>query len=145
MSNQHNSQWVIVARFDSDPGNLYDIAYIGFLSLYANRITEVEGDFKTGLTFKVLMSQHEYDRQSESIKALNEPVKKDSLTDKINQAIKTITDKILMEDTLNKLELVSSLLDDLVGMDTLGDYPAIESLIVDLYNALLDSDSPLNR
>lgn len=50
-----------------------------------------------------------------------------------------------MEDTLNKLELISELLDDLVGMDTLRDYPAIESLVVDLYNALLDSDSPLNR
>lgn len=50
-----------------------------------------------------------------------------------------------MEDTLNKLELISELLDDLVGLNTLTDYPAIESLVVDLYNALLDSDSPLNR
>jgi hypothetical protein len=76
---------------------------------------------------------------------LNEPVKKDSLTDQINNAIKGILDRVLLEDTLNKLELISSLLDDLVGMDTLKEYPAIESLIVDLYNALLDSDSPLNR
>jgi hypothetical protein len=72
-------------------------------------------------------------------------VKKDSLTDQINNAIKGILDRVLLEDTLNKLELISSLLDDLIGMDTLSKYPAIEVLVIDLYNVLLDSDSPLNR
>jgi hypothetical protein len=138
-------KWIIVARWDGKNLDGYDLALRGFTSLYGGYPIQFNGSKYQPQTWEVLLNQSEYDQCPEYIKRLNQPVKKDTLTDKINQAIKTITDKILMEDTLNKLELVSSLLDDLVGLDTLGDYPAIEALIVDLYNALLDSDSPLNR
>jgi len=138
-------KWIIVARWDGKNLDGYDLALRGFTSLYGGYPIQFNGSKYQPQTWEVLLNQSEYDQCPEYIKRLNEPVKKDSLTDKINQAIKTITDKILMEDTLNKLELVSSLLDDLVGLDTLKEYPAIEALISDLYNALLDSDSPLNR
>jgi hypothetical protein len=138
-------KWIIVARWDGKNLDGYDLALRGFTSLYGGYPIQFNGSKYQPQTWEVLLNQSEYDQCPEYIKRLNQPVKKDTLTDKINQAIKTITDKILMEDTLNKLELVSSLLDDLVGLDTLGDYPAIEALISDLYNALLDSDSPLNR
>ncbi len=138
-------KWVIVAKWDGKNLDGYDLALKGFTSLYGGYPIQFNGSKYQPQTWEVLLNQSEYDQCPEYIKRLNQPVKKDTLTDKINQAIKTITDKILMEDTLNKLELVSSLLDDLVGLDTLGDYPAIEALISDLYNALLDSDSPLNR
>jgi hypothetical protein len=138
-------KWITVARWDGKNLDGYDLALKGFTSLYGGYPIQFNGSKYQPQTWEVLLNESEYNNCPEYIKRLNEPVKKDSLTDKINQAIKTIIDKILMEDTLNKLELVSSLLDDLVGMDTLKEYPAIESLIVDLYNALLDSDSPLNR
>jgi hypothetical protein len=138
-------KWIIVARWDGKNLDGYDLALRGFTSLYGGYPVQFNGSKYQPQTWEVLLNQSQYDQCPEYVKRLNEPVKKDSLTDKINQAIKTIIDKILMEDTLNKLELVSSLLDDLVGLDTLGDYPAIEALISDLYNALLDSDSPLNR
>jgi hypothetical protein len=138
-------KWVIVAKWDGKNLDGYDLALKGFTSLYGGYPIQFNGSKYQPQTWEVLLNQSEYDQCPSYIKALNEPVKKDSLTDQINNAIKGILDRVLLEDTLNKLELISSLLDDLVGMDTLKEYPAIESLIVDLYNALLDSDSPLNR
>jgi hypothetical protein len=138
-------KWIIVARWDGKNLDGYDLALKGFTSLYGGYPIQFNGSKYQPQTWEVLLNQSEYDQCPSYIKALNEPVKKDSLTDQINNAIKGILDRVLLEDTLNKLELISSLLDDLVGMDTLKEYPAIESLIVDLYNALLDSDSPLNR
>jgi hypothetical protein len=138
-------KWITVARWDGKNLDGYDLALKGFTSLYGGYPIQFNGSKYQPQTWEVLLNQSEYDQCPSYIKALNEPVKKDSLTDQINNAIKGILDRVLLEDTLNKLELISSLLDDLVGMDTLKEYPAIESLIVDLYNALLDSDSPLNR
>lgn len=138
-------KWIIVARWDGKNLDGYDLALRGFTSLYGGYPIQFNGSKYQPQTWEVLLNQSEYDQCPEYIKRLNQPVKKDTLTDKINQAIKGILDRVLMEDTLNKLELISSLLDDLVGLDTLKEYPAIEALISDLYNALLDSDSPLNR
>lgn len=138
-------KWIIVARWDGKNLDGYDLALKGFTSLYGGYPIQFNGSKYQPQTWEVLLNQSEYDQCPSYIKALNEPVKKDSLTDQINNAIKGILDRVLLEDTLNKLELISQLLDDLIGMDTLSKYPAIESLIVDLYNALLDSDSPLNR
>jgi|688.fasta_scaffold06480_16 hypothetical protein len=138
-------KWITVARWDGKNLDGYDLALKGFTSLYGGYPIQFNGSKYTKQTWEVLLAESEYDQCPSYIKALNESVKKDSLTDQINNAIKGILDRVLLEDTLNKLELISSLLDDLVGMDTLKEYPAIESLIVDLYNALLDSDSPLNR
>ena len=138
-------KWITVARWDGKNLDGYDLALKGFTSLYGGYPIQFNGSKYQPQTWEVLLNQSEYDQCPSYIKALNEPVKKDSLTDQINNAIKGILDRVLLEDTLNKLELISSLLDDLVGMDTLKEYPAIESLIVDLYNVLLDSDSPLNR
>jgi hypothetical protein len=138
-------KWITVARWDGKNLDGYDLALKGFTSLYGGYPIQFVGSKYQPQTWEVLLNQSEYDRCPDYIKALNESVKKDSLTDQINNAIKGILDRVLLEDTLNKLELISQLLDDLVGMDTLKEYPAIESLIVDLYNALLDSDSPLNR
>ena len=139
-------KWIIVARWDGKNLDGYDLALKGFTALYGWRPIQFNSSkYQPNHTWEVLLSESEYNNCPDYIKRLNEATKKDSLTDKINNAIKAISDKILMENTLNKLELISQLLDDLVGMDTLSKYPAIESLIVDLYNALLDSDSPLNR
>ncbi len=138
-------KWITVARWDGKNLDGYDLALKGFTSLYGGYPVKFNGSKYTKQTWEVLLNQSEYDQCPSYIKALNEPVKKDSLTDQINNAIKGILDRVLLEDTLNKLELISSLLDDLIGMDTLSKYPAIEVLVIDLYNALLDSDSPLNR
>jgi hypothetical protein len=138
-------KWIIVARWDGKNLDGYDLALKGFTSLYGGYPIQFNGSKYQPQTWEVLLNQSEYDQCPSYIKALNEPVKKDSLTDQINNAIKGILDRVLLEDTLNKLELISQLLDDLVGMDTLSKYPAIEVLVIDLYNVLLDSDSPLNR
>jgi hypothetical protein len=138
-------KWVIVAKWDGKNLDGYDLALKGFTSLYGGYPIQFNGSKYTKQTWEVLLNQSEYDQCPSYIKALNEPVKKDSLTDQINNAIKGILDRVLLEDTLNKLELISQLLDDLIGMDTLSKYPAIEVLVIDLYNVLLDSDSPLNR
>jgi hypothetical protein len=138
-------KWVIVAKWDGKNLDGYDLALKGFTSLYGGYPIQFNGSKYQPQTWEVLLNQSEYDQCPSYIKALNEPVKKDSLTDQINNAIKGILDRVLLEDTLNKLELISQLLDDLVGMDTLSKYPAIEVLVIDLYNVLLDSDSPLNR
>jgi hypothetical protein len=139
-------KWITVARWDGKNLDGYDLALKGFTSLYGGYPIQFNGSKYQPQTWEVLLAESEYDQCPSYIKALNEsPAKNDSLTDRINQVIKAITDKILMEDTLNKLELISSLLDDLIGMDTLSKYPAIEVLVIDLYNVLLDSDSPLNR
>jgi hypothetical protein len=138
-------KWVIVAKWDGKNLDGYDLALKGFTSLYGGYPIQFNGSKYQPQTWEVLLNQSEYDQCPSYIKALNEPVKKDSLTDQINNAIKGILDRVLLEDTLNKLELISSLLDDLIGMDTLSKYPAIEVLVIDLYNVLLDSDSPLNR
>ena len=138
-------KWIIVARWDGKNLDGYDLALKGFTSLYGGYPIQFNGSKYQPQTWEVLLNQSEYDQCPSYIKALNEPVKKDSLTDQINNAIKGILDRVLLEDTLNKLELISSLLDDLIGMDTLSKYPAIEVLVIDLYNVLLDSDSPLNR
>lgn len=145
MTKNQFPKWVTVAKWESPNLQNYDMALKGFTSLYSGYPVQIVGFRDKVQTWEVLLNQSEYDQCPEYIKRLNEPVKKDSITDQINQAIKAILDRVLMEDTLNKLELISELLDDLVGMDTLRDYPAIESLLSDLYNALLDSDSPLNR
>jgi hypothetical protein len=126
-------KWIIVARWDGKNLDGYDLALKGFTSLYGGYPIQFNGSKYTKQTWEVLLAESEYDQCPSYIKALNEsPAKNDSLTDRINQAIKAITDKILMED-------------DLIGMDTLKEYPAIEVLVIDLYNVLLDSDSPLNR
>lgn len=138
-------KWIIVARWESPNLQNYDLALKGFTSLYSGYPVQFIGFRDKLQTWEVLLNQSEYDQCPDYVKRLNQPTQKDSLIDQINNAIQGILDRVLLEDTLNKLELVSSLLDDLVGMDTLKEYPAIEALISDLYNALLDSDSPLNR
>jgi hypothetical protein len=141
-----STRWVTVAVFkDSDNFDHYDLMLEGLTKVYHPPFQFIGKKGDPVQLWQVLMSLEEFNQQSDSIKALNKSIQKDSLTDRINNAIQGILDRVLLEDTLNKLELISSLLDDLVGMDTLKEYPAIESLIVDLYNALLDSDSPLNR
>lgn len=145
MAKNQFPKWIIVAQWDGVNLNNYDLALRGFTALYGGYPIQFNGAKHQPQTWEVLLNQSEYDQCPEYIKRLNEPVKKDSITDQINNAIQGILDRILMEDTLNKLELIAGLLDDLIGLNTLTDYPAIEALVVDLYNALLDSDSPLNR
>lgn len=138
-------KWVTIARWDGKNLDGYDLALRGFTSLYSGYPIQFNGSKYQPQTWEVLLSEAEYNQCPEYVKRLNSPTKQNSLTDQINQAIQGILDRVLMEDTLNKLELITGLLDDLIGLNTLTEYPAIESLVVDLYNALLDSDSPLNR
>lgn len=146
MTKNQFPKWVTVVKWDGKNLDGYDLALKGFTTLYSGYPIQFNGSkYQPNHSWEVLLSESEYNQCPEYIKRLNEPIKKDSLTDQINEAIKAILDRVLMEDTLNKLELISSLLDDLIGLNTLAEYPAIESLVVDLYNALLDPDSPLNR
>lgn len=136
-------KWVTIARWDGKNLDGYDLALAGFTSLYSGYPIQFNGSkYQPNHSWEVLLSESEYNNCSEDIKRLN---KATSLIDKINQKLIDIVDAVMREDLLNSLEKLASDLESVQGNRMITDYPAIESLIVDLYNALLDSDSPLNH